>query len=203
MWGMFDGRPARRGAGLNSVAVIAAALGLWAAGCNAPSGSSPASSVFIDLLLGADAAVKLPPSGRPDLFVVQDVVLADQPKRALIVPQPSRVTWKVNVPARAVLTGGAGILPSPSGGAAGATRLYIGISNGRFFSGLLDEHLPPASAVAGGAWLPIRIDLARYGGWQWSVFYRPWEITWDVIFNVNGPGPAAVALGNLAIEGRR
>jgi len=203
MWGMSDGRPARRGTGLNSVAVIAAALGLWAAACNAPSGSSPASSVYIDLLLSADAAVKRPPSDRPDLFVVQDVVLAGQTRRALIVPQPSRVTWKVNVPARAVLTGGAGILPSPSGAAATASRLYIGISDGRLFSRLLDEHLPPASAVEGGAWLPIRIDLASYGGWQWSVFYRPWEITWEVSFNVNGQGPAPVALGNLAIEGRR
>jgi hypothetical protein len=159
--------------------------------------------VYIDLLLSSDAAVKRPPPNRPDLFVVQDVVLAGQPKRALIVPQPSRVTWKVNVPAHAVLTGGAGIMPSPSGAAAGASRLYIGISDGRSFTGLLDEGLPLASAVAGGVWLPIRVDLASYGGWQWSVFYRPWEITWDVIFNVNGQGPATVALGNLAIEGRR
>lgn len=203
MWGMCDGRPARRGAWLNSAAIIAAALGFWAAGCNAPSGSSPASSVYIDLLLRSGAAAKRPPSDRPDLFVVQDVVLAGQPRRALIVPQPSRVTWKVNVPARAVLTGSAGIMPSTSGAAAGASRLYVGISDGRFFTGLLDAALPLASTVAGGAWLPIRIDLARYGGWQWSVFYRPWEITWDVIFNVNGQGPATVALGNLAIEGRR
>jgi len=148
-------------------------------------------------------AVKRPLPDRPDLFVLQDVVLAGQPKRALIVPQPSRVTWKVKVPARAVLTGAAGILPSPSGAAAGSSRLLIGISNGRFFDGLLDQNLPSASAEAGSAWLPIRINLARYGGWQWSIFYRPWNITWEVIFNVNGQGPRTVALGNLAIENRR
>ena len=159
--------------------------------------------MYLDLLATADAAVKRPLTDRPDLFVVQDVVLAGQPKRALIVPQPSRITWKVNVPARAVLTGDAGILPAASGAEPGSSRLYIGISDGRIFSGLLDENLPPPSAEAGGAWLPIRIDLAGYGGWQWSIFYRPWEITWEVIFNVNGPGPGPVALGNLAIEGRR
>ena len=151
----------------------------------------------------SDAAVKRPVSDRRDLFVLQDVELAGQPKRALIVPQPSRVTWQVKLPARAVLTGDAGLLPSPRGAAAGSSRLFIGISNGRFFNGLLDANLPGASAESGSAWLPIRIDLARYGGWQWSIFYRPWEITWDVIFNVNGQGPAAVALGNLAIESRR
>ena len=193
----------RRSKGLRGAAVIAAALGTWAAGCVAPPGASPASSVYLDLLSKADAAVKRPLTDRPDLFVVQDVVLAGQPKRALIVPQPSRVTWKVNVPARAVLTGGAGILPAASGAGPGSSRLYIGISDGRIFSRLLDADLPSPSAAAGGAWLPIRIDLAGYGGWQWSIFYRPWEITWEVIFNVYGAGPGLVALGNLAVEGRR
>ena len=159
--------------------------------------------MHIDLLLKSNGAIKQPLTDRPDLFVVQDVVLAGQPKRALIVPQPSRVTWKVMVPARAVLTGGAGIMQGPSGAAPGGSWLYIGISDGRFFSRLLEESLPPASAEAGGAWRPFRIDLARYGGWQWSIFYRPWKITWEVIFNVNGQGPGTVALGNLAINGHR
>jgi hypothetical protein len=37
----------------------------------------------------------------------------------------------------------------------------------------------------------VTVDLSGYGGWQWSLFYRPWTTTWRLIFSTDVSPPGA------------
>ena len=140
----------------------------------------------------------------PDVFVLRDVAIGGQLKRALIVPQPSRMAWtKLRIPARARLTGSVGILSDRPGAISEPAVFVIGISDGRFYELLLRQELDARPGEAGWRWLPIDVDLSEYGGWKWSLFYQPSRKRWSVTVSVYGSGAAAAAWAELAVRVRR
>lgn len=183
-------------------AVAAAALVVLACAVAAGCRRTPTGSGATDLLALSREAVKRPESSDPSVFSVREVVIGAEARRALIVPQPARIVWQVRIPGRARLTGAFGVFEDAGTGRPVGGRLYLGISDQRHFARLIDLQLP-GGADTPARWEPLDVDLGRYGGWQWSLFYRPWETTWDLIATITGPASGRAALADLAIGTRR
>jgi hypothetical protein len=71
------------------------------------------------------------------------------------------------------------------GAPGGSATARIGISDDRRYEQLANI---PLDAGAARAWQPVTIDLGGYSGWQWSLFYRPWERNWKIVFGADGEG---------------
>lgn len=84
---------------------------------------------------------------------------------------------------------------------AGATA-RIGISDDRRYDQLAKVTLD-ASGTQSRAWQPVVIDLGAYSGWQWSLFYRPWERTWRLIFSADATPGGMIAWARPVITGKR
>jgi hypothetical protein len=107
---------------------------------------------------------------------------------------PSRVTVHVHVPPRAALTSALGIAEAGEAPADAGVLFQVGISDGRVYEPLFERALFARDART---WQPLLIDLHRYGGWQWSLFYRPSAITWDITFNTYAAGATAADMTGL------
>jgi hypothetical protein len=96
---------------------------------------------------------------------------------AIIVPPTSRMTWRPEaLPQRGVLSAMAGVT-TEDGPAQVSFR--VGISDGRVYETLSEQVI--ATPGAGDTRTPVRVDLGRYGGPQWSLFYRPDARQWALI----------------------
>ena len=142
--------------------------------------------IHIDLLSLLALAEKRPPTTAHDAFVVADVKVYGRTIPAVIVPQPSRVIWTVRIPRRATLTAYAGLMPDGSGKYAGDAVFRVGVSGGRIYEQVYRRRMTPITVEADRTCVPITVDLSAWAGWQWSLFYRPSETAWGVVFSVDG-----------------
>ncbi|MCX6538259.1 MAG: hypothetical protein NT151_04895 [Acidobacteria bacterium] len=152
-----------------------------------PGGCSRAPQpIHIDLLSLLARADKRPPSRPGEAFVVRDVQFDGRTIPAVIVPQPSRIVWTVRIPRRATLTTHAGLAPDRTGKYAGDAVFRIGVSGGKLYEKVYERRLTPNKVEADRSFVPIAVDLSAWAGWQWSLFYRPSERAWNVVFSVDG-----------------
>jgi hypothetical protein len=96
---------------------------------------------------------------------------------AIVVPPASRMTWSPEVlPRRGVLSATAGVTTAD-----GPARVSfrVGISDGRVYETLAEQVV--ATTGAEDVRAPVRVDLGRYGGPQWRIFYRPDNRRWSLI----------------------
>ena len=129
----------------------------------------------IDLVRLSDRAEKRPPGAR---FEVAERPCGTATLAGLDVPVPSRLTYRLNFPGRARIV----TIPVLQGDAGASAEFRIGISDRRTYETLATRTVATAECSSGSS--AMTIDLSRYGGWQWSLFYRPDERTWDLIFGV-------------------
>lgn len=160
---------------------LAIALLVSAGGCG-----KPAQPTHIDLLSLLARAEKRPPVTGEDAFVVGDIQFDGRVIPAVIVPQPSRIVWTVRIPRRATLTGHAGLAPDRTGKYAGDAVFRIGVSGGRIYEQVFERRMTPVEVESDRTFVPIAVDLSAWAGWQWSLFYRPSESTWNLVFSVDG-----------------
>jgi hypothetical protein len=158
---------------------VAAAIVVCLAGCGSP--TSP-----IDLTTTLETAQRNPEKAA---FEIRSVEIEGRRQPAIAVPVASRIKWRLKLPGHGRLQTW---LAAESGCALRPAKVdfRIGISNDRFFDELLVRAVPTSDAQS-LVWQSETIDLYRYGGFQWSVFYRPSEISWTLIFNTRPLGPAA------------
>jgi hypothetical protein len=158
-------------------AIVLAALS--AIGCHQRDAQTRARRV--DLLATVDHAEK---RLQGDPVSTTLATLDGETAPALDVPVISRIVWTVRMPDRAVLRTAPG---APQLAAAGGARALfrIGISDERSYDGLLASEIGLGSARG---WKPVSIDLSKYSGFKWSVFYHPRQKTWKVIFNTTITG---------------
>jgi len=142
--------------------------------------------IDIDLLSTLALAEKRPPASADNAFFVRDVQVGGRTIPAVFVPQPSRVTWTVRIPRRATLTAYAGLMPDGSGKYAGDAVFRVGVSGGKLYEKVYERRLTPNTVEADRAFVPITVDLSAWAGWQWSLFYRPSETAWGIVFSVDG-----------------
>jgi len=139
-----------------------------------------------DLAATLDRAERRPMGGP---FEVHELDIDGQPRKVIAVPAASRLTWQLRFPAHARLRMW---LAARSACDSAPVDFRVGISDGRVYEQLLVRAVAPG-ASGSSRWEPARIDLSRYGGAQWSLFYRPSEITWSLIFNTRPTGPMPCA----------
>lgn len=98
---------------------------------------------------------------------------------AIVMPVPSRITWRLPLPRRGVLrTFVARADPAAATAASSApVRFRIGIADDRIYEGLTEITAMPEHP----GWIELRADLSAYAGWKWSLFYRPDRIAWNVV----------------------
>jgi hypothetical protein len=130
----------------------------------------------IDLVKLVEHAEKRPAGAR---FDVAERSCGSAPLAGLAAPVPSRVTYRLNFPRHARLV----TTPVLDGATGASAEFRIGISDRRTYETLAIRIAAAAECGAGAS--PMVIDLSLYGGWQWSLFYRPDERTWELILGVN------------------
>jgi hypothetical protein len=132
---------------------------------------------WVDLLASLDGAERRPPDGK---IAPSVVTLGRQTEPALDVPAISRIVWAVRLPDHATLSTALGASEQLASEAGGKALFRIGISDERTYDELLTTEVALESVRS---WKPVTIDLSNYAGFKWSLFYRPREKTWNVIFN--------------------
>ncbi len=120
------------------------------------------------------------PAGEPDAIRAVSVEKDGQTIGSLAARLPSRVVFALRIPrdtifSAAISLEGAGASP------AGAGALFrMGISDGRTYEDLFERSIRAGDPQG---WVPVRVDLGGYAGWQWSLFYHPSSIAWQIVLN--------------------
>lgn len=117
---------------------------------------------------------------------------------AIVMPLPSRITWRLPLPHDGVLrTFVARLDAAPSQAAGMPVRFRIGVADDRIYEGLTEITAMPGQS----GWMALETDLSAYAGWQWSLFYRPDRIIWNVVLAADAlaGGEAKAAWGGPAI----
>jgi hypothetical protein len=143
---------------------------LSAAACGSP--AEPPIRV-VDLVARFDAVDARPRDGR---FELTALPIHGEPQPVILAPAASRLTWTfAPLPRRARLRSTVGV---PAGAGAGRVAFRVGISDGRTYETLADVVVGTDEAAGG---TPVEVDLSKYAGPQWSLFYRPDTRRWELI----------------------
>ena len=167
------------------LALTAGLLGTATCGGSAP--------CCIDLLNELPRAQVRPATLPADALVIAGATVGGSIRRSLSAPAPSRVIFRLRIPTRASLTTALAI-ENPGAATDSGIIFRLGISDGRTYEQLLDTTIRSNESVA---WRPVTIDLSSYAGWQWSLFYHPSSIEWQVVLNTYADGPNGALLRGL------
>lgn len=133
----------------------------------------------VDLIDEFERAEKRPSRGfRVPAHTADGVTLP-----AIVMPIPSRVTWRVPLPRAGLLRTSvtrAGAVPGTIG--VPPVRFRIGIADDRIYETLTAIAVAPEQR----GWIDLRVDLSAYAGWKWSLFYRPDRIRWSLVLAADG-----------------
>jgi hypothetical protein len=112
-------------------------------------------------------------------FEIADYDAGGLARPSIVSSAPSRLTWTLRLPARGAFHAQ---LHVRSDSIAGETLGFrVGVSDDRVYERL--AQLPLSSTSRG--WTPISVDLSRYAGRKWSLFYRPDARAWRLILSVD------------------
>lgn len=162
-----------------SLAAVAVA-GVLAAAC----GPTPTERLRVVDLLEHEAAAEKRPAGGS--FEIGEHTCGGVSRTTLSTPPESRVIWQLALPARGVLTSGAAVEGEPGA----IVTFRVGISDDRIYDAL--HSVDVTADACGRAWVPIAVDLGRYSGFQFSIFYRPDRKEWRLVLGTNAGGGQAV-----------
>ncbi|MBE3071538.1 MAG: hypothetical protein IMZ67_01060 [Acidobacteria bacterium] len=133
----------------------------------------------IDLIQRFDTAEKRPADPPPAAWcVLTEASLNGVTRRAIKVLPESRLIFKVTVPQDASLRVWIGLEPDVWDKEGDGVLFRIGVSDGRTYEELLNQHVNPFVVRGDRQWVPVSIDLSAYGGRQV-----------DVILNTNSSLP--------------
>jgi hypothetical protein len=155
------------------LAIFSLSAAIVAAGCSRPPGERLR---VIDLLEHEASAEKRPAGGA---FEIREYQCGGVSRTALAVPAGSRVIWPTMLPARGVLAAGAAVEGEPGA----SVTFRVGISDDRVYEGL--QSIQVSADDCGRAWVPVSVDLGRYGGVKLSIFYQPNRRTWRLVLATN------------------
>jgi hypothetical protein len=120
----------------------------------------------------------------------------DDRRVALLTTAPARVIWTARIPERAWIETAVMLVD----GAGAAAR--IGIADSRVYELLARVELAPRGE-GDQPWQPLRVDLRKYAGWQWSVFYRPSTTEWQLVFSADALPGGTIAWSHPVIKRKR
>jgi hypothetical protein len=138
------------------VIVVVLVLGWWLFGRGGRGGR-------IDLVERFDEAQKRPAT---DVFSVADATLGGVTKKAIAINPTagSRLTWKVRVPDDGWLWVSVGMKQEAWEKEGDGLKFMVGVSDGRAFEPLFEQHLNPFANQGDRKWVDVRVDLSTYAG---------------------------------------
>ena len=169
------------------VVVVVLILGWWLFGRGGGGGR-------VDLVERFTEAQKRP---NAELFSVTDATLAGVTKKAIAVNPTagSRVTWKVRVPDDGWLWVSVGMKPETWQQEGDGVKFLVGVSDGRAFEPLFEQHLNPFANHGDRKWVDVRVDLSTYAG-------EEVELVFNTYASLPGQGGAGGDLrGDYALWG--
>jgi hypothetical protein len=146
------------------VVVLVILVGWWLFGRSGRAGG-------IDLIERFGEAQKRPAA---DLFSVAEVALAGESKRAIAINPTAgtRIIWKVRVPDDGWLWVSVGMKPEAWTQEGDGVKFLVGVSDGRAFEQLFEQHLHPFANPGDRKWLPVRVDLSTYAGEEVDLIFN-------------------------------
>ncbi|MEZ5316794.1 MAG: hypothetical protein R2752_05285 [Vicinamibacterales bacterium] len=191
-------RPYRSGSGARVPWLLILALAAAAIGCESGPASSaggvsgelvPVEDLTRDLVRAERRA-----AGDPDVAIRMGLAgPAGDRRLALIADAPARITWRRRLPERAAIVTAVWL----ESGAGAIAR--VGIADDRTYEVLARVELHEHGVRA---WQPLVVDLGGYAGWQWSLFYRPGDTEWRLVFSVDASPGGTIAWGGVEIRKR-
>jgi hypothetical protein len=127
----------------------------------------------------------------PHAFARENIVIDGQQRRVIYAHAPTRLTWAMKLPARARLTTAIALKPQAWTGEGDGVVFRIGIADDRRFEALFLRHVNPFANSDDRRAIPVSVDLSGYGGWQWSLFYRPSNTTWRLVLATDAGLPGS------------
>jgi len=158
--------------------IIAYAL-IAASGCG-----SSGSPVTIDLIHELPNAERRTAGDIDAAIRVDRAGPQDDERPSILTTAPARIVWSLRFPPHAHLTTAVRLVGTSAG--QGATA-RIGISDNRIYEQLARVVVTPSQ------WQTVEVDLRRYAGFQWSLFYRPSQTTWRLNFSTDATPGGMVA----------
>ncbi len=149
--------------------IVIGGFWLWRRGSRGPE--------LVDLVQEFPTAAKRTNMPPDKAFKVEEVTIDGQTLRAIFAHPTSRIIWKIRVPDDGWLRTSLALKPEAWQREGDGVLFRVGISDGRKYDELLNQHVDPIRTPADRRWIPVTLDLAAYGGQ-----------TVEVIFNTNvGP----------------
>jgi hypothetical protein len=179
----------RKTAGRLAAAMALALMG--GGGCRPSAGATPAVDLLAELPRAERRAARA-----PDQSVRLDFVQSPSGSApALLMEAPARVIYPVRLPRKARFASDVRLMPGGS-----AVTLRLGLSDDRRYHEVL--RLPLDATTAAQPARPVAVDLARFSGRQWSLFYRPARRNWKLILNVDATPQGTAAWMHPRVEMR-
>ena len=146
------------------VIVVVLIVGWWLFGRGGAGGR-------IDLADRFAEAAKRP---NAELFSIADASLGGVSKKAIAINPTagSRITWKVRVPDDGWLWVSVGMKQETWDKEGDGIKFLVGVSDGRAFEPLFEQHLNPFANQGDRKWLPVRVDLATYAGEEVDIIFN-------------------------------
>lgn len=125
-------------------------------------------------------------------FRLEDLEINGERKRVISIHPTSRLIYRVTIPDDAWLRTWLAIKPEAWNLPSDGTLFRIGISDGKTYDELINQHVDPTNNAGDRRWIPVTVDLSAYAGQQV-----------DLIFNTNAslPGKGDDSSNDWAVVG--
>ena len=126
----------------------------------------------IDLVKQFPMAQKQPTGAGPDVFAVRDERIAGETRRSIYARPPTRITWRVTLPNDGWLRTSLGVDAQAWDKEGDGVLFFIGISDAGHYETLLEQRVDPHGSRADRRWIPVLLDLSRFGGHQVQIMFN-------------------------------
>jgi hypothetical protein len=146
------------------VVLVVIVVGWWLFGRSGGGGG-------IDLVGRLGEAEKRP---NADLFSTVDATLAGETKKAIAVAPTgsTRLVWKVRIPDDGWLWVSVGLRQEAWEKEGDGVKFMVGVSDGRAFEPLFEQHVHPYANQGDRKWIPVRVDLSTYAGEEVDIIFN-------------------------------
>lgn len=150
--------------------------------------SQPNPAVAVDLVAELPNATQRRP--RPEAFAVQDITIAGEAKRSIVVAEQSRIIWEQTVPTGGWLQVSLGVREQAWQRDGTGVLFLVGVSHDDRYEELVNIVIDPFSRESDRQWLPVLLDLAPWAGQRV-----------ELIFNTRVAQTGASAVDHLPVWG--
>jgi hypothetical protein len=120
--------------------------------------------VYADLIEQFPSAEKRSGSALDQVFAIQEIAIKGETKHSIYIHPTSRLTYKVTVPEDGRLQAFLALKEETWDKQSDGVLFRIGISDGREYEELVNQHVNPASNPSDRRWVPVDVDLSAYAG---------------------------------------